>query len=220
MQKLEDPAPKQQIGEQTHPIWRVERWISLPKRFPVPNVDLFGVLEERRSGRNFKEIQTTELSALLWYTQRRVYIDRTNTDKTYGPTATAGALASVRTLIVDRSNGTWLYDGLTHRAGVIAGNPDVTAEIVGEANNILDLGNGSLLLFAADRLHVERYYFNPESLVLREAGVITGAMALVSTALGLTFCPLGTQATSWVMALLGVGEEVIVPGGAAVVGGR
>lgn len=126
----------------------------------------------------------------------------------------------MRTIIISQSIGAWVYDRKNHRAGVIATQPESVSSVVKGAQEFFDIGAGSILLFAADRPLIEKYYLNAESLVLREAGILTGTIALISEALGLAFCPLGTQGSEWTSLILGISEEVIIPGGAAVIGGR
>lgn len=220
-----------QIGEDPRPIdfagpsqWSgipVTHWDSLP----YPTCDLLStpltdVLAQRTTRRVFQSIDVQNLSTLLWWSQRRTEVNSENPDRSRGPIPTAGGLASVRTLVVSRDERPWIYDSRSHKAGVLCASPEAALEILNLAQEFMPIGGGRLLLFVAFRDYIGRYYESPESLVLREAGVLQGTMALLCELLGLAFCPLGTQGHDWNEAVLGVGKELIIPGGAAVVGSR
>ena len=96
----------------------------------------------------------------------------------------------------------------------------ICEQIRTSANEFFNVGEGVILLFFACRPFITMYYDSPETLVLREAGVLLGTLNLVAEALKFSFCPLGTTAENWLVALLGGSENDIIPAGAAVVGRR
>lgn len=222
---LDTPNPKPNQGNQTprtayEHIWHISEYKELPRNFICPPADLFNVLETRRSRRIFSEITDQDLSSLLWFVQRHTGFFPDQSARATTPIPTFGGLASVRTIVIQPNLTSWLYDPVHHRAGVIDSSKEIRENIRREGNQFFNVENGSVLLFAASKKFVSEYYSDPNSLVLREAGILTGAMALVAEALNLSFCPLGTLGAEWIFPLLNASEEIIVPAGAAIIGGR
>jgi len=193
---------------------------DLPRNFTCPNIDLFDVLEQRSSRREYHAMNTHDISTLLWFTQRHTGNISDLIDRVKTPVPTAGGLASVRTIVMQPSEQAWIYEPQNHRAITLPASIDVCNSIRKLANKFFNIGDGTLLLFVASRPFISEYYENPETLVLREAGVILGTQALVAEALDFSFCPLGTTAKDWLLSLLGCGEETIIPVGASVIGRR
>lgn len=220
MQKFDDPEPIATKKRKPSISVPCRQWIELPRRFPIVTDELVDALDRRTSRRQFGPLEQQQISNLLWFTLRETRRSSVNPNQSFTPTPTAGGLASVRTIVVGNEGTAWIYNARTHRAGVLLVSSAAIEKIFREANAFFEMDHGSILLYFADRALLERHYRNPESLVLREAGATVGLMAVMSEALGLAFCALGTQATEWICALLGVSEEAVIPGGAAVVGSR
>lgn len=220
LQNLDTPKPKE--GNTPHPekFWREVRSDRLPREFHCPSVDLFDLLEVRRSRREFEAMSIQDMSTLLWFTQRHTATIPGATDRVKTPIPSAGALASVRTVVLRPHEAAWVYDATKHRANVLSAGIDACNDIRASASEFFNIGEGALLLFFAPRAFVAKYYKSPESLIQREAGVLLGTLALVAEALQFSFCPLGTTAEDWLITVLGGSEQVIIPAGAAVVGRR
>ena len=201
-------------------IWNVSSYLDLPRHFSPPLTDLFAVLEKRRSRRVFSEIDIQTLSALLWFALRHTGTFPGSSNRVSTPVPTFGGLASVRTLVLQSDLTCWIYDPVFHRAGIIKTDDHTKQLIRRDAENFFPIGEGVILLFAASRDYVSTFYTEPESLVLRESGVLTGTIALIAEAFDLAFCPLGTLGENWLCPLLNATEEIIISAGAAVIGGR
>ncbi|SEM10533.1 hypothetical protein SAMN05518845_11692 [Variovorax sp. YR750] len=76
----------------------------------------------------------------------------------------------------------------------------------------------TLLLLVAEPGKTAAKYFNSESLVWRDAGVLLGYLSLAAEALGLAFVPLGITGDPWAGKL--VDESGLAGVGAALVGRR
>lgn len=200
--------------------WKVVRSVRLPREFDCPPADLFDILEVRKSRREFRAMSIQDISTLLWFTQRQTATIPGTIDRVKSPIPTAGGLASVRTVVLEPSKEAWIYDTVGHRAHVLPAPIDICKRIRALASEFFNVGEGTLLLFFAHRPFITKYYETPDSLVLREAGVLLGTLGLVAEALKFSFCPLGTTAEDWLTTLLDCGEKVIVPAGAAIVGRR
>jgi len=224
-QNLVMPKPKELNSDHfsrksSEQFWKVVRSVRLPREFDCPSADLFDILEVRKSRREFQAMSIQDISTLLWFTQRQTATIPGTHERVKTPIPTAGALASVRTVVLGPSEDAWVYDMVEHRAEVLSAPIDTCNRIRRSASEFFNIGDGSLLLFFASRHFITRYYESPDSLVLREAGVLQGTLGLVAEALELSFCPLGTTAEDWLISLLGGGKQVIIPAGAAVIGRR
>ncbi len=221
LQILRDPVRT----DPQSPCHRIDSAASSWRELPLPRSDigqesLLEVLAARRSRRSFSDIDVESLATLLWYCQRRTMRHSVSSDVCKCPIPTAGGIASVRTIVVSDKEMPWMYDAYRHRRGILSVSPYRWKAVLDDVENFMPIGGGSLLLFVAFREYVEHYYENPESLVLREAGVLTGVMSLVSEVLDLAFCALGTQGHSWSASILGADPGQLIPGGAALVGAR
>jgi len=201
-------------------FWKVVKSVRLPREFDCPSVDLFDILEARKSRHEFKAMSIQDISALLWFTQRQTATIPGIPDCVKSPIPTAGALASVRTVVLRSAEEAWVYDMVGHKAEMLSASIDTCNRIRRLACEFFNIGEGSILLFFASRQFITRHYESPDSLVLREAGVLLGTLGLVAEALEFSFCPLGTTAEDWLISLLGAGEQIIIPAGAAIVGRR
>jgi len=221
---MQDPEPIHPEISVSHKdyeqIWNIDKYIELPRNFTLPTIDLFEAFERRRTLREFKALTNQDISTLLWFTQRHTGTFPQTPNKVTTPVPTFGGLASVRTIVLNCDGNAWLYDPEFHRAGIINVSKATVKSIKQEANQFFDNGQGRLLLFAASRALVKVYYKHPDSLVLRESGVITAALSLVSTAFNFSFCPLGILGIDWINKLLNTSEKIHIPAGAAVVGNR
>lgn len=201
-------------------FWKVVRSVRLPREFYCPSADIFDLLEVRRSRREFHAMSTQDVSTLLWFSQRQTATIPGTINRVKTPIPTSGALASVRTVILEPQQEAWVYNATNHRSEVLPTPLYVCEQIRTSANEFFNVGEGVILLFFACRPFITMYYDSPETLVLREAGVLLGTLNLVAEALKFSFCPLGTTAENWLVALLGGSENDIIPAGAAVVGRR
>lgn len=83
------------------------------------------------------------------------------------------------------------YEPAEHSLIEIPGSAAAADEAIGAAMASLELGKGCVLALVAEPRKTGAKYEDPQSLVLRDAGVVLGYMSVVAEALGLAFCPLG-----------------------------
>lgn len=220
MPKPKELNPSRLCRKSSENFFKVVRSDRLPREFICPYADIFDLLEVRQSRREFRAMSINDISTLLWFTQRQTANIPGTIDRVKSPIPTAGALASVRTIVLMPSEEAWVYNTMEHKSEVLPAPIDKCNTIRRSASDFFSISEGTLLLFFAHRPFVTRYYQSPDSLVLREAGVLLGTLGLVAEALKFSFCPLGTTAEGWLKSLLDGGEQVIIPAGAAVVGRR
>lgn len=199
----------------------LENFPMLPFCIPEPKepVNIFSVLRQRRSSREFEPLPAEGLSALLFHSAKTLEVGRreTSPDWEHRPLPASGGCHAVQILIVppksvDQACG--VYDSRSHSCLAI----DCDAGRI-NAHKVLEememKGHPTLLLFFVDPSRIDGYYTNWESLVWRDSGVLVGGMSLVATALKLRFCPLGFSGTSLIRDFL-PDPRLIGVGGCAV----
>jgi SagB-type dehydrogenase family enzyme len=218
--RLKEPIPNSPEGLEPPPVWQSLSEKPLPRPEPPGISDFFELLETRHTERQLCTPTLPQVAELLWWTTRTTAVSTKSPAVQRRPMPTAGALGAVETIVVRQSEGAWLYVPTQHSAGILRSTDQVALGALEEAHKFIDAPAGDLLIFVADKPRIAHHYMHGESLALREAGCLLGAMSLASEALGLGFCPLGTLGHVWASRILGVPEELVIAGGAAMVGGR
>lgn len=183
--------------------------------------DFFSVVMARRTRREFGPVSLPHLSNLLWFCARQ----QATAESPFGfplelrPTLSAGALHPIHVLLSFDPAGDWLrYNPDHHCLDALAIDSELSHALWREAETVLPVEQGILLLYIAEPDKVEAKYSASQSLVWRDAGALLGHTALVAEALALNFCPLGITGEPWVGRLAEQGQLVGV--GMAVVGTR
>ncbi|WP_424681013.1 nitroreductase family protein [Frateuria sp. YIM B11624] len=214
---LGQPRPLLEPSIYDEHVWSLQTARPLP--LPVVDSALLNTLRGRRSARQFGRLSEEDLAALLW----SVAACKESVDSPMGfplerrGVPSAGAIHPIHILVCDSYSRTLSrYDGLSHtlqRLDVLA-----PVDLLAMLGEILPMQDGTLLLFVAEPGKTDAKYADPVSLVLRDAGVLQGAMAIAAEALGLNFCLLGATGDPWIAALSDEGKLRGV--GAALVGSR
>lgn len=214
-----DARPRRQ-PQRYEPIrWPESRRVQLMPRSAPLSVDLVNLMEQRQTRRNFNQVLSLEdLGGFLWLACR----SRTSRPSIYGPSQesrshpSAGALHPIHVFAVLDQAAIHRYDPAQHALVELPGSAGSAHEAIVAARSSLELGRGWVLALIAEPGKTGSKYEDPESLVLRDAGVVLGYMSVVAEALGLAFCPLGitgsaelTQGLLYADAIRAVGLAVI-----------
>ena len=158
------------------------------------SVDLVGLMEHRQTRRDFsKELSLEDLGEFLWLACR----SRSSRPSEYGPNQesrphpSAGALHPIHVFLASDATAMLRYEPGQHALLELPGSASNSRQAIDAAKSSLDLGRGYVLALVAEPGKTGAKYEEPDSLVLRDAGVVLGYMSFVAEALGLAFCPLG-----------------------------
>lgn len=158
------------------------------------SVDLVELMEQRQTRRDFgRELSLEDLGDFLWLACR----SRSSRPSEYGPNQesrphpSAGALHPVHVFWASDATAMFRYDPVQHALLELPSSTSNARHAVDAARSSLDLGRGSVLALVAEPGRTGSKYEDPDSLILRDAGVVLGYMSFVAEALGLAFCPLG-----------------------------
>lgn len=157
-------------------------------------VDLVELMEQRQTRRDFgRELSIEDLGDFLWLACR----SRSSRPSEYGPNQesrphpSAGALHPIHVFWASDVTAMLRYDPVQHALFELPASASNARHAVDAARSSLDLARGSVLALVAEPGKTGSKYEDPDSLVLRDAGVVLGYMSFVAEALGLAFCPLG-----------------------------
>ncbi|MBU3119475.1 nitroreductase family protein [Acinetobacter soli] len=192
---LGNPVPKQKFDKYIPYKWEISNgYIKLhePEIFlPTP---FSQVMFKRKSQRSFKTTSINHLSYLLWFTNRvKDYIDSDmGFPITLRPVPSAGAIHPIHILINSPyTDKWWRYDPFSHGLWPIIKENKYFLNVRKDCKDILDCNTASLILLVAEPKKTLSKYTDGASLVWRDAGILLGNLALVSSYLDINFCPIG-----------------------------
>jgi SagB-type dehydrogenase family enzyme len=215
---LGDPKPHKKLRPYTPFAWPKgeSRALSEPQLSKQSFVD---VLYARRSERTFDELDSDDLSKLLLLSYRAV--SRITSDLGFElsmrPVPSAGAIHPIHLLIASASSNKWhRYAPFDHSLMEVPQGMLSVTEAVNAISLAIHPQKGTIIWLAAEIGKTSSKYEHAESLIWRDAGVLIAQLGLVSSYLGLNFCPLGMTGGSWAQALNQ--DQLICGVGVAIVG--
>lgn len=217
---LNSPSVREEPGHYLPFLWPEGDFHPLAKVSDRSDIGLLHLLGHRRTKRSFAPLSEADLSQLLW----RCAHTQALADSEYGfelerrPTLSAGAIHPIHILIDHHATGCWQrYDSRHHGLHDLPEASSLLAELRLQCDSTLAVGPGTRVLLVAEPGKTSAKYQNCESLIWRDAGVLLAMMAMVTEALGCTFCPLGITGEPWASQLAPTG--ILTGVGVALVGG-
>lgn len=192
---LQEPAPQKQVLPFDSSSIEQTKCMILERPWDNQRADLFEVLAQRRTRREFAELTSAELSQILWHTAkvRQVVKVEGMPPLQFGQLPSAGGCRAIEVLVIQSDDsGAHIsrYDGVGHSLQMFPNSIPIDY-LKSEVCALVDPGRGTVLVFAADRAKLEGRYTNCESLAWRDSGVLIAGLALVAEAMGFSCCPLG-----------------------------
>ena len=186
--KLSEPRPRSGkiSGFTSVPLLGVLALNSKFDRSPDP---LDRLLRRRTSTRRFRLASPSALAQLLWLVQGG--IGSKKIARRYWPSP--GALQAVRIVVMNFPRhplDAFLYIPGRDALGLFAAGPCVKAT-VRAFSSVVPIQRGTLLWFLGDVQRYESKYVHPETLMLKEAGVLTAAVYLAAAQLDMACCAIG-----------------------------
>lgn len=217
---LNSPSVREEPGFYTPFAWPSGEFHPLPAIETRDDLGFLNLLDRRRTKRTFAALSAELLSQLLWRTARTQGI----AESSYGfdleqrPTPSAGAIHPIHLLIHRPCVDEWgRYDGRQHGLINVPGTAKLFHELVEQCDRTLFAAEATRVLLVAEPGKTSAKYYDGESLIWRDAGALLAVMALVSEALGCTFCPLGITGEPWAGHVAPAG--ILAGVGMALVGG-
>jgi len=186
---LKEPLPRKSYTPTTAqvPLLGAIELKPYRSRRNAPSYEL--LLSRRRSVRCFRKPSEGILSDLLWLTQGF----SSSSNREHGPLPSPGGLHSVRIVVLhypEHPKDAFMYLPDQHALGLVATGPEVQSALR-SFSAVVPVCGGSFLWFLGDWGRLASKYHNPESLMWKEAGVLTAGVYLAAANLGLNCCAVG-----------------------------
>jgi Nitroreductase family len=219
---MNEPIPRSEplpYDEFRYPVRRID---YLPEPGNTDAIDFFPALENRRSSRNYGPLLDSQLNALLWFSNRTIS-KAPNVGKRWEhrTSPSAGGRHPIDVLIM-RKNPTLelaLHNPCGHSLLTLEIESSQLFDFWRQIDQVLPLGDATLLWFAAQPNRTSSAYLNADSLIWRDSGSLLATFYFVASALNLSACAIGPTGNEFLqtifqtVALEGVGGVAI---GAAV----
>lgn len=219
---LGNPSPREQSRTYQPIEWPVEKVTFLPS--PSENNELpsiRSIINSRRTRREFGPLDPYIFSEWLWLVARELATGHSQFGfpLTQRPVPSAGAIHPIHLVLSLSGSDRWqLYLPEKHALAQLSA-PNQTRNLVrSELLPVLDIQSGIVVRLIAEPGKTSAKYEHADSLVWRDAGVLTGHMALVAEALACNFCPLGITGHEWCAGLKL--EDRLAGVGLAILGSR
>ncbi len=196
-----------------------ERSRSLAAPMHPHGVDVFALLDGRRTHRHFRPLTARDLSTFLWYSARTRFAHLDDSGRRFEsrPAPSAGGCHPHDLLIIRPRPGNIeasVYDSRAHALARLKRPLSGLRRFVSHVADAVPPEQGTIVWLVAQPQRTQNYYRFPESLLWRDAGVLLGVMAVVADALNRAFCPVGATGDPHVGHLLGTRPSAYGFGGA------
>jgi SagB-type dehydrogenase family enzyme len=190
-------------------------------QLPEPDVNdgksFIKVLSSRRSRRAFRKISLERLSALLWHSARSLEgFPPERPLWQHRPAPSAGGCHPVDILLVhqDWPQQILLYEPTDHSLSTLKIVADAErTQFIKLADQVIPIGEATILWFGAQFDKTLSRYENGESLVWRDAGALIATISLVAEFLQLNSCALGITGEPYFSQMLDSRGKVVGVGG-------
>lgn len=176
------------------------------------------IMAERQTRYGFGAMSMQELGSLLALTckVRSVGSCQMGFPLSKRPAPSAGAIHPIHVVIhLADSPVLHRYDPFAHALLELTCKVN-TSDLRCAMNNVVNCGDGVLLMFVAEFGLTDAKYENAESLVWRDAGILQGYFSIAAESLSLRFVPLGITGEPWASSI--TGQRGLTGVGCAVVG--
>jgi hypothetical protein len=222
MSKLDWPPPKPKVPQGA----AYQRFVfpttcdkALVPESGLSETNLANVVMRRRSGSFFSKPEPQRIEGLLAYSLSTLAVSISDPDRELRPVPSAGALHSLH-LLLSEGESWCVYLPRPHVLRKVNVNMKAATLLRNAVREVLDPGQGLLMLILAEVGVLAARYDHPETLVLRDAGCLLGHLGLIAEALDLSYRILGPTGEPWAHQLVVGAPGVFVGVGTALVGGR
>jgi len=200
---MKNPKPKDNWMPHIPFVYNTQKKALLEKPVMERQEDFLNVIFKRRSDTSLLPISLSELSELLYYSNRIQHLGKDDygyiTTKRTAPSAGGRHPIDILVSFPTKENKTRLlnyYNPIDHSLNELVIESSIQNIFFDEVNQNLDIKNAVLLWFSIQPYKTSSKYENAESLYWRDVGALLYCIQLVSSFLELKSCPLGTLAAN------------------------
>lgn len=220
MDKLTDPVPKGLNSIREKDGWAITSTIDVDSIELDGSLSFADVTLSRRTNRDCQPMDLPDVLALIQLVVRSRQIgEGDNRGRLRKIALSAGALHPIEVLVIAGQgvSDPILYCDASDTFGTVCFcSPDGAKAELQTLAEIVPLAKGHLLLFVANRRHIDQAYDQPVSLLWRDGGALLQTFSLVSSALGLSFIPLGSTGRAVLSALEAPHADYVAVGTAVI----
>jgi len=216
--ELESPTRRPNLLERDDFHYRITDVTYLPPPAEQEGVNLYEIINKRRTRREFGTLSVELLSSLLWHCMKSRQSHRIDDCHTWHhkPVPSGGGRHPIDQLIFranDHSYDVLIYDHVAHALGQLTVSKELVTEFIGSVNDIVGINEATIIWNVAQTNKVTSVYHHATSLVYRDEGAIQATCGLVAEALNLNFCTLGVSGEPYISRLIDPTKNVIGIGG-------
>jgi SagB-type dehydrogenase family enzyme len=193
---MKNPLPRTTEKKGISFEYPIQSTFKLPASISAIPARFDEVISKRRSTRNFSGITLQQLSDILWYTAKvkKTFVQDNGYILTHRGTPSAGARHPIDIVIYNpkifNNEHFYYYNPFEHSLNQLT-NPN-TQPLTQHINQIVPIGDGTLIWFVVHQQRTAAKYDHPESLIMRDSGALLNSIQLTATALTLNSCPIGS----------------------------
>jgi len=222
--RLGNPRPRRRPLDKRDVSWPTRRVLPLIPPISSDAPACLRILGDRQTRRAFRVLTAKQLSSFLWHAARTRISYRDWNGRLFQskPSPSAGGCHPHDLLIVRPSKqglAAFIYDSNAHSLGELRCQKRDLRHFAKQVAQVVPNQSGTIIWLVGQPQRTANLYWNPESLLWRDAGALIAVMAIVAEALNLSFCPVGITGDLPLLRLLRRRDRLYGFGG-AIVGGR
>jgi hypothetical protein len=215
-----EPTPKSNCVIANKDQWATTSVIAVPDLGLDLQTPFSEVVFQRRTIRSMMSLELEDVLGLIRLVMKPMQIGKGgNFGRTRKVTVSAGALHPIEALVV---SGLSVVEPIIYNDAFDAfctvsfcGMEDASTEIAA-INSLIPGASGHLILFVANKRHVDQAYNDVASLLWRDAGAVLQTFALVASSFGYGFVPLGVSGSAVLSGLEAPHSDYIAVGTALI----
>ncbi len=224
--ELRSPRPRTKIMRSKRFGYLTDQTIYLPVPSTTPGRNIFDVVANRRTTREFAPLDLDQVSSLLWHSAKTSECIKLNSSRwwEHRPVISTGGCHPTDIWLFNRNSlfgNWWVYDNLAHSLTRLKDVPSKTSAVfTRHIDSVVPVGSGTILWFVSQFELTASKYHHAESLIWRDSGALLATVSVIAEALSFNSCPLGVTGTKWISQMVPRLSGHLMGVGGCLIGGR
>ncbi|WP_138992754.1 nitroreductase family protein [Larkinella sp. C7] len=206
---MNNPIPKAFEEPYSPILYPIAKKKYLKEPSLKPEDSFLDVLVNRRTYRKFVRLSEDQLSAILWHSAKatELQFQENGFIWSHRPCPSAGGRHPIDLIISQpeaiNTRKLALYNPIDHSLNELTLDTTQCLQFIEHINEVVPIGDATIIWFIADQFRTESKYINPLSLIWRDAGAFLNSLQLVCCAFKIACCPLGSLGEPFISDLFG-----------------
>jgi SagB-type dehydrogenase family enzyme len=216
---MNNPEVKKNEDPVTPFNYQIQHTLKLPQNITPLPARFDEVVTKRASVREFKGLTLQQVSDILWYTAKikKISLQENGYILTHRGVPSAGARHPIDIIVINSalfgSEDLYYYNPFEHSLNQLITLNKNKEVFLKHINEIVDITDATIIWFVAHTDRTSAKYQNATSLVWRDAGALINGIQLVSTAMRINCCPIGSLGEPYISCFFENQEGVFGAGG-------